>query len=462
MLALGAKLLPILEDTPTSNKNGTAVADIVTGVYIDVDSGSEVGVAVVGVGLRYGVWQWWCPQSKTWLTFVGDIYYGVVVPKDPLVQKATLLAGDCRVPFLPMWNFNTLKDTRGFYRPASDVPYITILGWNNTGVTRGKSARYGIDASYYNLSDTDEFSGVIGTDTIEVISVDDPTAVRISGSGSGTYLSVDYLQLSPYVQIVQPQFVSLTDTDNAYLVSITVLVLNPKDIGAESIGLLNSSAVTLVNDTLAIVTVNHTQEKILLDRYVYVNDSGEPYSYLHMYSDDANNVTIEAFQALLMQVVYGDVAVEIDNSTRYVTIEVDDGTIVTTVQTEVHIVLFDAYDPVISNSLTSFNFTEDSTSPVPLVSPSLTLSDLDNNVYFLMGNATISLTPIPASSDENVSVDISSYPSLIQRYDPITGVLVVSGAAPVSTYQSTLRSAQYHNTTDEPEPGPQDSLYWGD
>ena len=152
--------------------------------------------------------------------------------------------------------------------------------------------------------------------------MDDPTAVRISGSGSGTYLSVDYLQLSPYVQIVQPQFVSLTDTDNAYLVSITVLVLNPKDIGAESIGLLNSSAVTLVNDTLAIVTVNHTQEKILLDRYVYVNDNGEPYSYLHMYSDDANNVTIEAFQALLMQVVYSDIAVEIDNSTHHVTMMV--------------------------------------------------------------------------------------------------------------------------------------------
>ena len=93
-----------------------------------------------------------------------------------------------------------------------------------TGVTRGKSGRYGIDASYYNLSDSDEFNGVIGTATIEVISVDDPTAVRILGSGRGTYLSVDYLQLSPYVQIVQPQFVSPTDTDNAYLVSITVLV----------------------------------------------------------------------------------------------------------------------------------------------------------------------------------------------------------------------------------------------
>ena len=142
MLAPGAKLLPILEDTPTSNNKGTAVADIVAGVYIDVDPGSEVGVAVVGVDLRYGVWQWWCPQSKTWQTFVGDIYYGVVVPKDPLVQKATLLARDCHVRFLPVWNFNTLKDTRGFYRPASDVPYITILGWDNTGVTRGKSARY--------------------------------------------------------------------------------------------------------------------------------------------------------------------------------------------------------------------------------------------------------------------------------------------------------------------------------
>ena len=224
--------------------------------------------------------------------------------------------------------------------------------------------------------------------------------------------------------IVPPQFVSLTGTDNAYLVSITVLVFNPKDIGDESIRLFNSSAVTLVNDTLAIITINHTPEKILLDRYVYVNDSGESYSYLHIYSDDANNVTIDAFQALLMQVVYGDVAVEIDNSTRYVTIEVDDGTIVTTVQTEVHVVLFDAYDPVFSNSLTSFNFTEDSTSPIPLVSPSLTLSDLDNNVYFLMGNATISLTSIPASSGDNVSVDISFYPSLIQRYDPITGVLV--------------------------------------
>ena len=92
MLAPGAKLLPIFEDTPTSNNNGTAVADIVTGVYIDVDPGSEMGVAVVGVDLRCGAWQWWCPPSKTWQTFVGDIYYGVVVPKDPLVHKATLLA----------------------------------------------------------------------------------------------------------------------------------------------------------------------------------------------------------------------------------------------------------------------------------------------------------------------------------------------------------------------------------
>ena len=452
-LAPGGKLTPIAEDTPTSSNNGTAVVDIVAGVYLDVDPGAEVGVAVVGVDLRFGAWQWWCPQSQTWQTFVGDIYYGVVVPKNPLVEKATLLEGDCRIRFLPNLNFNSQKDNRGFYRPLSDQPYISILGWDNTGATRGKSGWYGIDASYYNRSAIDEFSGVVRSAMLEVISVDDPTVVRISGQGNGTYLSVEYTQLSPYTRIVEPQAVSLTDLDNAYLASITVILLNPIDIATESVWLLNSSAVTLVNDTLAMVSISGRQETVLLERYTFINESGEPTSYLHMHSDSSSNVTIEAFQALLMQVVYSNVAMEPDNSTRHITFEVDDGILVTTVQTDVRILLFDAYDPVLTNNLTSFPFTEGQASPVPLVSPLLTLSDLDNNLYFFMANLTISLSPIPASPFENVSVDTSAHPSFTQTYDPRRGVLVVSGEAPVSSYQSILRSALYHNTADKPEPG---------
>lgn len=83
VLSAGSMLFTIFEDVPTLENNGTAVSDIVIDSYIDVDENSRTGVAVVGVDLRFGVWEYRCLGFPDWEEFIGDLQYGVIVPPTP-------------------------------------------------------------------------------------------------------------------------------------------------------------------------------------------------------------------------------------------------------------------------------------------------------------------------------------------------------------------------------------------
>ena len=463
VLTPGSRLQAILEDLQAVENEGTLVWDIVDGFYHNVDSQSARGIAVRGVDLRYGTWEWKCPDTDTWTKFFGDFLYGVFVPPNPRPEKATLLDGDCSVRFLPNLNFNTLRDTNGDLRPLTDYPYITVVAWDTTV---GSAGEYGVDTTIHNDSIINEYSGEVENVIIEIISVNDHPQVNISQEGV-VYLT-NFTEEQLFVKIVQPVYVSITDADHARLESITIVVSNSNDPTTEVVffdtDALNDSNIEVDQNTNTI-TVTTTDrdgmeitEAIQVLYHIYTGAQNSAPSSLTLTAPPGRErVKIASYQYLLQFVVYSNMNSEPNNETRLINFYFDDSEDVNSmVTTEVEILLLNDNPPVLYNPLTGVQFTEDSGVLLSLSSYNLTLTDFDHNEYFFMSNATISLYPIPTSSLENVSVQISSnfneY-NISQSYSSEEGILRITGRAPILVYESIILTAVYQNSIEEPLPG---------
>ena len=448
-------LQAIPEDLPVGENSGTLVSDIVRGYYYDVDVGAETGLAVVGVDLRYGVWQYWCPYSE-WATFIGDLLYGIyVVPPHPQADRATVLSADCRIRFLPNDHFNTLRNIDGYLRPSSDTPYITIRAWDNTGVSEGLTGQYGVDTTYNTDSITNEFSAETEVATVEVISVNDVPVIRIASEGDGTELEVGYTENQPFVRLVEPNSVSLTDIDHAELESVTISVTNTLDGAAEvvKLELTNTSFTVSIDeaDQNAYVTLSGRTEVVRLSYNTFSSDSS---SLTLSAPINGEKVSVEAYEELLRYVVYTNFLEEPTNDTRTIRFYINDSEDVNSqAETSVVYELLNEHTPVVNDSLTSIVFAEDTQGPVPIASEDLTVTDTDHNEYFYIHNATISISPVPESENEWVFVNISSQTPLIQEYDAMAGVLKIEGRAPPLVYQTVLQTAMYENSIEETRPG---------
>ena len=109
-------LTPIREDQNPSVNLGTLVDEILRGVAVDIDS-AEVAIAVLYVDRRNGDWQYTCDQGSRleWQSFFGErlsfnsMFGSIsqVAPLHPNEFRATLLAGSCRIRFLPNEDFNS-------------------------------------------------------------------------------------------------------------------------------------------------------------------------------------------------------------------------------------------------------------------------------------------------------------------------------------------------------------------
>ena len=459
VLSPGSHLQAIPEDIPVSENNGTLVADIVRGYYKDVDVNAEIGLAVVGIDLRYGIWQYWCPNLN-WETFIGNLLYGIyVIPPYPQVDRATVLSGECRIRFLPNENFNTLRDINGHIRPASDVPYITIRAWDNTGLSQGLSGQYGVDTTYNNDSITNELSSETEFATVEVVSVNDISVIRIASGGDGLDLMVSYTENQAFVRLVEPHAVTLTDIDHAELESVTVTVTNTIDGAAEIIQLelSNASAVPLVldeNTNTIYVTINGSTEVVSLS---YNTFSYGTSSLTLSAPIGGEKVSIEAYEELLRHVVYTNTLEEPSNDTRIIRFYINDSEDVNSLaETVIHVELLNEYAPIVNDSLTTIVFAEDTPHPIAIASDELIVTDIDHNEYFYIKNASIAIIPTPEAGNESVSVDLSNLQSqfsLTQDYDILTGVLKIIGDAPPMVYQSVLQTAMYENNIDETRPG---------
>ena len=463
-------LTDILEDTSADENNGTRVGDIVDGSFFDIDRDpslnyqpfSYVGVAVVGVDVRYGTWQWWCPLEAEWNTFIGDVVYGVVVPLHPRVEKATLLLSECRIRFIPgSVHFNTLKYTTGETRPTSDTPSIALRAWDNTGVTTGLSSMYAQDTT--KESSTNAFSSGIVNATQEVISVNDLTVITISTTDEGLIFVTEFVEDAPYTRIVDPSALALSDSDHARLESITVALNETLDANSEIIDIIPQTDIPFgieINSSLVTVTMD---DKVYHFQLVYETYAGEDgpatSSLIIMAAPGSPNVEIEGYQALLSQIVYMNTHPEPHNDTRVIVFYVNDSEDVNNLAHAIVTVRLRAENhPVLVTGVDDIPYTEGDPSPVPLVSPTLNLTDRDHNQYFFISSATFTFTVLPSSALESLSVNLSVLAptsSIQQSYNPMEGALTITGTAPIGDYQSLLRTAVYHNTEEEPRPGMQ-------
>ena len=450
----GMQLISLYEDIPISMNGGTSVNDIIDGLYVDVDANSEEGVAVVGVNIDNGLWQYWCNGMDLWKDFIGDFIYNVIVPPLPLPEKATILSGDCRVRFLPNYLFNTYEDLNGNLRSNSDTPYILIRGWDNTGITKGLSGQYGIDTTHNNDTIINELSSETVKVFVYIDSINNPTDLNITFEEDGKTLRVLFTEDDPYVRIVDPQAVSIIDVDNATLESVTIEITNVYDSGDELIDIDPFDDNIDLDETIVSVNVSDRTEMLQLIYDIY-NDIGIGVTSLTLVAyDKKTEVSKEAFEEVIKHLVYINDNTEPSNTTRVIIFHVNDGVAVSNVYTNVEYKLLAENHPILTTYLYNFSFIEGSSSPVPLVSNQLTLTDQDHNEYFLIRQATISIVPIPESVDERVSVDITPLQySVTQYYNETVGVLLVYGDASVNEYENILLTAKYHNTISEPIPG---------
>lgn len=279
VLLPGSALRTVNEDIAIDWNNGTAVRDIVNSTYKDVDDNAEVGIAVIGVDQRFGLWQWRCPyQGNKWNKFIGDKVYGVIVPELPLPEKATLLDGSCFIRFLPDKNFNTEKDTTGIERPDSDKPYLVVRGWDNTGLSRSLSGQYGQDTTYNTESIHNEFSAETTHATLAVVSVNDLPFLRLSDRGDGLLYETQFVEGSPYVYIVSTTSLTLTDEDHAHLQSVTVSLLNVQDPFDELIEIVpyQGSSVTVSGTEVTVHLNGSSVKRVELDYTYYTLPETSP------------------------------------------------------------------------------------------------------------------------------------------------------------------------------------------
>lgn len=97
-------------------------------------------------------------------------------------------------------------------------------------------------------------------------------------------------------------------------------------------------------------------------------------------------------------------------------------------------------------------FTGDST---PIVSQNLAITDADDlNVR----SATVTLASRPDGGAESLSADTSGT-NIVASYDPQTGALSLTGAAPKADYQKALRTVSYDNTSQSPSSGGRETTF---
>ena len=458
-------LATITEDTVNL---GTTVFGIVGSSFRDIDPTYQVGIAVTNIDTTDGKWEWRCDALQEWQDFIGDIVFSVRTPYYPLPIRATLLAGECSIRFLPNLNFNTEKQySTGLPRLSSDIPFISILAWDNTGVTSGKSGFYGIDTTFHNASDTNEFSFYSSIATINVISVNDPPVITISGQGA--VFSTLFREDGGAVPIVEPAQLFITDMDHDTLDSVAIVLEQVYDSGYETISLSPNPGVVVASGNEVLVNTSVTEVERLIFNASEVNNT---YRFTLLNPDPLKRVSVAAYQTAIRTLVYNNHHSEPTNMTRFIRFYVDDGEDVNSIAlTTLLVELIVENKPVLNLGISQVTFIEDFIESLSIVSQDLTLTDIDHNEFFFITSANIFFDQPPESALEYISIsnnssltcNTTSYSvssnitklnscnnPIVSNYDPVQGRITLRGDASLDVYRDTLKTVVYTNRILEP------------
>jgi hypothetical protein len=145
-------LLPITEDAPAAANSGTTVHDLLgtVGLYADAAGTSQPGLAVTGLDISNGTWQFTLDGGASWTDF------GAVSPSSATVLVADG-SGQTRIRFLPTANF-------------AGAATIAFRAWD--GLDGSANGATGVDTA--NAGGYGPFSTQTETASIQVSPVNDP------------------------------------------------------------------------------------------------------------------------------------------------------------------------------------------------------------------------------------------------------------------------------------------------
>eukprot|EP01147_Barroeca_monosierra_P000918 gene918-4179_t len=233
------------EDTPPEDIVPTEVSSLVVNVEENfrlTDYNISIGIAVVSVDNRFGVWQFACPHDSSSASGSDGGAPSILqfqsftdgsLENTPSEERATLLAPACVVRFVPSKNFNTEIDLTGEPRPASDQPTIWYRAWGRT-LFKDPKFEEGMDTTDHPGEDGSPFSSNIVMADIFVFNTDDPPNIVISKDGGEFHTRFVPGSTTP-VPFVDPDALRLITPDGPVLSEIRIRVRNVRDGPAERV-----------------------------------------------------------------------------------------------------------------------------------------------------------------------------------------------------------------------------------
>ena len=443
------------EDLDEVINHGTLVSDIVSQTYADVDVDFVVGVAVTRVDNANGVFQYTCNRTAIlqWSNFIGDLVYGQFVPPLPLRSRSTLLAGYCRIRFLPNENFNTVYDVMHMPRPVADRPTVGLLAWDRTGATAGFDTRYGVDATATGPCVTGPFSCVERTMSVHIRTVNDIPVLMLNSTADN--YEATYVEDTLGAAVVTAEM-SLIDVDHALLQSVTLIVHNATELPNLANITVDYSNTTL-NDTDSSDPICNgsatRREELLIDlsstSLIASVRSYCPYVMI-LSAASGDGAPVAQYQHALRTLRYNNSIEEPSDQDRLVIFSVDDG--IDRSETRYTLLHVQPVDDVPSLDLNGddldlnffVNYTEGD-GAVPIVSTT-DLRILDHDNLFLQW-ARIDLVTAPDRASEHLNVTIPpSITGIRAEFAVENNTLMLTGQASLADYELVLRTVTYINT----------------
>ena len=274
------------------------------------------------------------------------------------------------------------------------------------------------------------FDSNVGTTYMHVVANDAP-ALNLDADSS-TIGGVDYLTTfvdgGPAVAIVDTD-VLITDSDDIELTSATVTLTNPD---TDDVLLFNGTpppgiTASLYDPLTGILTLTGT-------------------------------ASLAAYQTALQQITFDNTGTTPSTDTRIIDVVVNDGTAasnlahaiihVAQVNNSAPVVNLDADDSTVVGTSFRATFTEGG-APIPIADIDTLITDTDSTT---LASATITLTD-PQAGDLLTATGRCRAVSSLPAYDPVTGILTLSGVASFADYETALEAIRFSAAGDNPVAG---------
>ncbi|MDQ3933344.1 MAG: Ig-like domain-containing protein [Actinomycetota bacterium] len=282
----------------------------------------------------------------------------------------------------------------------------------------------GADSFEYTLN-----GGSTGTVNVTITCVNDAPVVDLNGEanpGINTTATFTETLIPGSGDVTLAPNADTSDVDDTNLESATITLTNRPDGLAESL------------------SVDTTGTTIVSSGY----DSGTGVLTL------TGSASKQDYETVLRTVSYDNTAAPPTPTNRTVEFKVNDGDVDSTVATATVTVVPLNLPPAVDLNGTdeggqneTATFTENG-SAVNITDSDADLSDADDTDLVSM---TVTLTNRPDGAAESLSADVTGTSVVNGGYNSGTGVLTLSGTAPLTEYETVLRTVKYNNTSNTPD-----------